>query len=111
MPRNIDEQERRRNLLFLTDPKRWPDWPFLALVRPTGEDDYDCGVLCDLEGLFSLPGFRCTVFVQNLFLVPPTLKELLELPREAFDNFEELLAAGWRIDGPGPDLIILEIRL
>jgi len=34
----------------------------------------------------------------NLFFVPATLDEMLALPKESFDTFEELLAAGWRID-------------
>jgi hypothetical protein len=107
MSQAIDSKVRERNLLFMTDPKRWSHWPFLPLMRSISEQDYDCGLLCDLEKSFGLSGFRCTVFVCNLFEVPPTLQELLALPKETFDTFEELLAAGWRIDGP--DLVVIAV--
>jgi hypothetical protein len=107
MSQAIDSKVRERNLLFLTDPKRWSHWPFLPLMRSTSAQDYDCGLLCDLEKSFGLSGFRCTVFLCNLFLLPPTLEELLALPKESFDTFEELLTAGWRIDGP--DLVVIAV--
>ena len=49
-------------------------------------------------GLASRPGFSATVFICNLFLLPPTLEEVLRLPREAFDTPEEVLEAGWTVD-------------
>ena len=38
---------RARNLLFLSDPRLWPEWPFLPLLRrrPGAEEEY--GVLLD----------------------------------------------------------------
>jgi hypothetical protein len=94
----LDAQQRVRNLLFLTNPKRWPVWPFLPLVRHTSAGEDDCGLLCDMENWHGLAGHRCTVFVTNLFLLPETLDEFLDLPKEVFDTFEELLEAGWRVD-------------
>jgi hypothetical protein len=92
--------ERSRNLLYMAEPKRWSAWPFLPLIRHTqgGEDDYECGVLFDLMGLHSMPGFGATVFFTNLFTLPPTLDELLALEKEVYDTPEEVFAAGWRVD-------------
>jgi len=28
MSKTLDVQQRRRNLLFMADPKLWPVWPF-----------------------------------------------------------------------------------
>jgi hypothetical protein len=39
-----------------------------------------------------------TVFLENVFLVPSTAEELLKLPKEVFDTYEELLQAGWLVD-------------
>ena len=88
----------RRNLLFLATPALWPVWPFLPLIRrrPDGGEDY--GVLYDCWTKAGRPGFRATVFLTNLFELPPSEDELLVLPREVFDSPEEIVAAGWRID-------------
>jgi hypothetical protein len=45
-----------------------------------------------------LTGFSPTVWLTNLFTLPPTVAEFLELPREVFDTADELVAAGWRVD-------------
>lgn len=91
-------QERARNLLFLADPERWPAWPFLPLVRRSAGGEMTCGLLCDLMALYGLTGFRATVFVTNLFTVPPDLEGFLALPKETFDTAEEVFEAGWRVD-------------
>jgi hypothetical protein len=96
----IDEQEQQRNLLFMANPRLWTVWPYLPLVRRPGKggEDYECGLLCDLQGWRRLSGFRCTVFLTNLFLLPESPDQILDLAKETFDTFEELLAAGWRVD-------------
>jgi hypothetical protein len=100
MSQVLDPQEQRRHLLFLSDPRLWPAWPFLPVIRRSSGagDDYECGLLCDLDKLFSLPGYRCTVFLANLLLLPDTLGQFLALPKEVFDSPEEVFAAGWRVD-------------
>ena len=49
-------------------------------------------------GTSTLPGYSASVFFCNLFLLPPSFEEFLELPKEVYDSAEELLAAGWRVD-------------
>ena len=86
-----------RQLAWLTSPARWPLWPFLPVVRRIrGEEEL--GVLFDAFGLCRLTGFSACVFLTNLFTLPPSLPELLALPKEVFDTPEELIAAGWRVD-------------
>jgi hypothetical protein len=45
-----------------------------------------------------LTGYSSTVFVCNLFLLPPSFEAFLALPREVFDGAEELADGGWRVD-------------
>jgi len=93
-----EQQTRQRNLLFLTQPKRWTTWPFLPVVRrkPGQEDEY--GVLFDAKTTCGLLGYSSTVFLCNYFELPPTLDQFLALPKEVFDNAEELADADWTVD-------------
>jgi hypothetical protein len=90
--------ERTRNLLFLSTPTLWPAHPFLPLIRRYPDGAEDCGLLYDLFGLKGVPGFRATVFLANIFLLPATEPAFLALPREVYDSAEEIYAAGWRVD-------------
>ncbi len=87
-----------RNLLYLSSPQLWAQWPFLPLVRRTTPDHTEFGVLADLMGALGLPGYSSTVFFCNLFLLPERLEDLLALPKETFDATEEINAAGWTVD-------------
>ena len=86
-----------RHRLALSTPAAWPVWPFLPVVRRTSGEE-ELGVLFDAFGLCRLTGFSASVFLTNLFTLPPSLPELLALPKEVFDTPEELVAAGWRVD-------------
>jgi hypothetical protein len=55
-------------------------------------------VLFDALGVCGLTGYSATVLRTNLFALPPTVAELLALPREAYDAAEELVGGGWRVD-------------
>jgi hypothetical protein len=88
---------RQRNLLFFSTPQLWPCWPVLPLVRRRGGRE-ELGLLVDAMGLADRPGYSATVFLTNIFQLPPTLEEVLTLPRESFDTPEELFAAGWVVD-------------
>ena len=86
-----------RHLLFVSTPALWPAWPFLPLVRRSGGAE-ELGVLFDALGACGLCGYSTTVLMTNVFCLPPTLDQLLALPREAFDAPEEVIRAGWRVD-------------
>jgi hypothetical protein len=73
-------------------------WPFLPVVRHKAEGGVECGVLYDCWSLSRRPGFKATVFLTNVFLLPATEEQFLALPREIFDTPEEIAAAGWRLD-------------
>ncbi len=55
-------------------------------------------MLFDARGACGLTGFSATVIRANLFALPARLDQFLALPREAFDDAEELLRAGWAVD-------------
>lgn len=92
-----ERAERFRNVTFLSTPSLWPAWPYLPLVRRT-KGALECGVLSDLLKATGTPGFSATVYLTNLFTLPPTLEEFVALPKETFDTAEEVFEAGWRID-------------
>ena len=90
---------RPRDLLVMRDPELWSKWPFLPVVRPSPDGgEAELGVLYDARHVSGTYGFSATVFLVNLFLLPPTLDEFLALPRETFDTSEELADAGWTVD-------------
>ena len=86
-----------RSLLFVTDPRRWPLYPVLPLVRRSRGSE-ECGCRVDVRGLFGVTGYSATVFLANAFVIPLGLGRLLALPRESYDSAEALLAGGWRVD-------------
>ena len=63
---------------------------------PERQEEY--GVLLDALGAYELTGYSATVFFGNLFVLPRTLDEFLALPRETFDQPEEIFDAGWTVD-------------
>ncbi len=87
-----------RDLYFFRTPSRWPTWPWLPVVRHRPGADPDLGVLYDFAHTSGRTGYQCTVFLCNVVLVPDTEEELLALPREVFDTWEEVAGAGWAVD-------------
>ena len=87
-----------RDLLYVSTPALWPQWPMLPVVRRHPDGSYDCGLMYDCRGAPRLAGLAATVFLANLFLLPRSLDEFLQLPRETYDTFDEVVAAGWRVD-------------
>jgi hypothetical protein len=89
---------RLRNLYFMQNPQLWEVWPFLPLMRRRPGVEEEWGVLYDARTCSGKLGFSATVFLQNLFLLPSTEAEILQLPRETFDTVEEVFDAGWTIE-------------
>ena len=84
-------------MLFLSTPALWPHWPFLPVVRRTRGHE-ELGVVFDARAA-GLTGYSATVFLTNLFLLPPSFEAFLALPHETSSTAaEELADAGWRID-------------
>ena len=88
-----------RDLHFFQNPHFWPLHPLLPVTRrSTPASEKELGLLLDTHGQLSLCGYACTVFVVNLFFLPPTLAEFLSLPRHVYDTFDELADDGWVVD-------------
>ena len=84
--------------LMMACPRLWPCWPYLPLVRRRPGRERELGLLFDAWGTVGLTGYAATVFLCNAFTLPHSFAAFLELPREVFDNADEVVAAGWRID-------------
>ena len=93
----LSASDRARQLLFVRTPALWPAWPFLPLIRRTGAAE-ELGLLFDARGVAGLTGYSATVFLANLYALPPTVEALLASPRETYDSTDEVLDARWRID-------------
>ena len=87
-----------RDLYFFRNPQLWPVWPYLPVIRRKPHDEEDLGILYDFAHTSGRTGFGSTVFLTNIVFVPDTEEELLALPKEVFDTFEEVRAAGWCVD-------------
>jgi hypothetical protein len=91
------ERERRRHVAVMATPRLWPTWPVLCVVKGR-LPDVECGVMYDVMGTGGRPGYSATVYLTNVFTLPDTLDELLQLPKVITDTAEELYDAGWRVD-------------
>jgi hypothetical protein len=89
---------RRRTLFCLSNHELWDFWPFMPVVRRKPGCEEEMGVVYDALHARSLPGYTCTVFLTNVFQLPETIEELIQLPHETFDTFDELANAGWTVD-------------
>ena|SRR5687767_12358328 len=97
LPDLATRRERTRQLTYLATPALWAAYPFLPVTRP-GPSGPECGVLFDAKRVCGLYGFSATVFLVNLFDLPPTVADLLTVPKEMFDIPDEIYLAGWRVD-------------
>jgi hypothetical protein len=95
---NVPAAVRRRNLAFIGEPRLWPRWPYLPLVRRRPGDEIECGLLYDALHTSGRTGLSATVILCNRLLVPPSEDEFLALPQEVYDTPAELFDAGWRVD-------------
>lgn len=72
----------------MNDPTTWP-LDFLPLVRPTGGMFPDLGLL--------LPGKGPVVYLTDAF-EPGLAARLMTCERATYLTFDDLKAAGWRVD-------------
>ena len=87
------------NLEFINEPERWSRWPALPLKRSpsrfTDKRWKDEGILIAVEE-------HCwTVFLINMFMLPKSVKELVEnsnVGRIVYPTPEAILADGWMVD-------------
>jgi hypothetical protein len=87
-----------RDLFFFRTPSLWTTWPHFPVVRHKPDGEMNLGVLYDFAHTSQRTGYTCTVFLCNIFFLPETEEALLALPKEVFDTFEEMSAAGWSVD-------------
>jgi hypothetical protein len=87
-----------RDIVYFSTPRLWATWPFLPLVRRHTNGDCECGVLYDCWSVERRGGYRATVFLTNIFLLPRGEEAFLAMPKEVFDLPEEIADAGWRVD-------------
>jgi hypothetical protein len=92
-------QAGARDLLYFATPRLWHHYPFLPVIRrPAGSREIEYGVLYDAGGVSGTYGYRCTVFLTNLFTLPRTEAGLFARPRHVYDSFEDLANDGWVVD-------------
>ena len=87
-----------RDLLYFTRPDLWPLRPFLPVRRTRADGSSELGVLYDAVAVSSTYGYSATVFLTNLFDLPPRETDFLALPRHGYDTAEELAEDGWVVD-------------
>ena len=89
---------RERCLAMMANPRLWPCYPILPLIRDQPSGFRDLGLMTNA----SIPGARFNVsnavFLANMLFMPLNPKEFLELPREEYPNLDAILDAGWRVD-------------
>jgi hypothetical protein len=85
--------------LYFRDPSLWRHYPFLPVIRNVeGRPAPELGVLYDARGASGTYGYGVTVFLVNLFCLPPTEAGLFARPRRVYDTADELAADGWVVD-------------
>jgi hypothetical protein len=65
--------------------------------RKPGQED-ECGLLYDPLASPDKPSESVTVYLANMFQLPPTEAEFLKLPSEVHDSAQAAYDAGWRVD-------------
>lgn len=78
--------DRRRDLVMLRHPDRWPRWPVLPLVRGA---TVGC-LMADSQGYVLL---YC-----NIYALPRSAAEFEALRKEVYATAEAVLDAGWEVD-------------
>jgi hypothetical protein len=88
-----------RDVVFLSTPSAWPQYPYLPVIRRSARGDcQQLGIVYDAVGVSGLYGYSATVFLANYFTLPETEAEFLALPKIVYDTLDELFDDGWVID-------------
>ena len=92
------EAIRGRCLEMMANPRLWPCYPILPLVRDQPSGFRDLGLLTNLSIAGADFNVANSVFLANMLFMPQNPKEFLKLPREEYPSFDAILDAGWRVD-------------
>jgi hypothetical protein len=87
-----------RDLYYFGHPDFWPLRPFLPVRRARDAEPDQLGLLYDARGASGTYGHNCTVFLVNIFELPPTEAAFFQLPRCVYDTFNALADDGWVVD-------------
>ncbi len=77
-----------RDLLYFSRPDLWPLRPFLPVMRYPVSGPPEYGVLYDAVHASGIYGYSSTVYLTNLFTLPPTEAQFLALPHQSYDSPE-----------------------
>lgn len=86
---------------FMSDPNKWPCWPFLPVKRYTAQAGPGpvCGLILAVEGQMT------TVYFASMFRTEGRVGELTTdfikneaIKRTVYEDIDKLLADGWIVD-------------
>ncbi len=80
---------------FMKNPGKWPQWPFLPLVRRNGKEPY-LGVMVDSDKNGGI--WKRTVIITNLIPLMEGKVNIKKCPLLRYDNLSKLLDDGWEVD-------------
>jgi len=85
---------------LVADPTSWSKWPYLPVKRGDYfNDPNSMGVLYNpIKKTLPVEAVRPVVIICNLFMLPKTYKEFLELPRFSYNSVETMMEDGWIVD-------------
>jgi len=84
----IDQEDLNRILHGQDD---WPHWPFLPMKKRTKDSfGWKFGVI--------IADNLSKVIISNLFMLPDTVEELMNLNCEEYESVEAMLEDGWIVD-------------
>jgi hypothetical protein len=96
----MDEQLRQKHKDMISDPDKWPRWPFLPLKRILPDlnppRNFVFGIVFDGERGSDQAGF--TVRFANIFHMPQTLEEYQQLNYCFYRDADALIDDGWVVD-------------
>lgn len=88
------DDEREKDLKFMSDPEKWPEWPWLPMKRRVPGEHPELALLhADCEADKPTPLYKINLFQLKTWF--PTHK----MPKtKEYKTFDEMLADGWEVD-------------